>query len=82
MLDKFTGARLLIAADQVNGLYSQQPELEDRFSSLDYGAKASSQSVRWSLRTDLPFAFSFMIVPVCNEEDEMARFSSAMSWED
>lgn len=82
VLDKSTGARLLIAADQVNGLYSQQPELEDRFSSLDYGAKASSQSVRWSLRTDLPFAFSFMIVPVCNEEDEMARFSSAMSWED
>lgn len=81
-LDKTSGARVLIAAFAGHALHPHQPELEDRFSSCDYGAKAASKSARWSLRTSLPFTFSFMIVPVCEGEDEIARYSSAISWDD
>ena len=73
---------MLIGAYKADAHHSQQPELEDRFSSSDYGAKASSKSARWSLRISLPFTFSFMIVPVCEGEDEIARYSSAISWDD
>ena len=81
-LDKTSGARVLIAVFEGNDLHPHQPELEDRFSSCDYGAKAASKSARWFVRASLPFTFSFMIVPVCEGEDEIARYSSAISWDD
>ena len=82
VFDKATGARMLIGAYQEDALHSLQLELEDRFSSCDYGVKASSKSACWSLRTSLPFTFKFMIVPVCEGEDEIERYSSAISWGD
>lgn len=80
--DRRSGARLLIAAFEVNVAHARQPELEARFSSRDYGAKEPSVSARWSLRTGLPFRLNFVIVPVCAGENEAERLSSAMDFED
>ena len=63
--DKMSGARLLIV---VSGI-GVQAGLEERFSSRDYGAKQSSVSVCWRLRTALPFTAYFGIVPVAIGED-------------
>jgi hypothetical protein len=75
-----SGARLLVAATK-NIVAAGQPELEARFSSRDYGSKEASASARWSLRTGLPFALSFVIVPVSAGEDAAERLSLARSWE-
>ncbi|MFZ0063114.1 MAG: alginate lyase family protein [Pyrinomonadaceae bacterium] len=74
------GARLLVAATK-NIVAAGQPALEARFSSRDYGSKEASASARWSLRTGLPFALSFVIVPVSAGEDAAERLSLARSWE-
>jgi hypothetical protein len=79
--DRMNGARLLIAAYELNVAHLRQPEIEARFSSSDYGAKEASVSARWSLRTGLPFALNFVIVPVCAGEDEGERLSTAMDLE-
>ena len=80
--DEPSGARLLIAGYDIDSPVSRPPELNDCFSSQDYGAKEASQSAHWFLRTGLPFSFSFVIVPVCPGEDEIERFASAISWGD
>lgn len=80
--DKINGARLLILARELNVAPAIQPELEARFSSRDYGAKEPSVSACWSVRTVLPFALNFVIVPVCAGEDEVERLSSALDFED
>jgi hypothetical protein len=67
--DKMNGARLLIVA---SGL-AAEPVLESRFSSRDYGAKAPSESVCWTVRATLPVTAQFMLVPVCAGEDESER---------
>ncbi|HET6670002.1 MAG TPA: alginate lyase family protein [Pyrinomonadaceae bacterium] len=77
---KTSGARLLIGTTK-NIVQVQQPELEARFSSRDYGSKEASASARWSLRSVLPFALSFVIVPVSAGEDAAERLSLARSWE-
>jgi hypothetical protein len=82
LLDESSGARLLIAGYDTDSPVARPPKLEDRFSSKDYGAKEASQSAHWSLRTGLPFAFSFVIVPVCSGENEIERFALAISWDD
>ena len=79
--DPVSGARLLIHASEPNVGHARPPEIESRFSSSDYGAKQPSVSVRWSLRTRLPFALIFVIVPICAGEDEAERLSSAMDLE-
>jgi hypothetical protein len=58
--DKMNGARLLIVA---RGL-SAEPVLESRFSSRDYGSKAPSESVCWSVRAALPVNAQFVLFPV------------------
>jgi hypothetical protein len=67
--DKMNGARLMIVA---SGL-AAEPVLESRFSSRDYGAKEASVSVCWTVRTALPFAAQFLLVPVSADEDGSAR---------
>lgn len=67
--DKMSGARFLILA---RGL-TAEPNLESRFSSRDYGAKASSVSACWQMRAALPFAARFVLVPVRADEDKSER---------
>lgn len=67
--DKMSGARLLIAA---SGL-AAEPVLESRFSSWDYGAKAQSVSVCWTVRVAVPFSAQFALIPVCVGEDPSER---------
>ena len=75
-----SGARLLVATTK-SIVAAGQPELEARFSSRDYGSKEASASARWSLRTGLPFALNFVIVPVGGREDAAERLRLARSWE-
>jgi uncharacterized heparinase superfamily protein len=72
--DKMNGARLLIVA---SGL-SADPVLEERFSSRDYGAKAPSMSVCWTVQATLPLAAQFALVPVGAKEDESERLRLAV----
>ena len=58
--DKMNGARLLISA---RGL-AAEPVLESRFSSRDYGSKAPSVSVCWTMRSALPVNAQFVLFPV------------------
>lgn len=58
--DKMNGARLLIVA---RGL-AAEPVLESRFSSRDYGSKAPSVSVCWTVRSSLPVTAQFVLFPV------------------
>ena len=67
--DKMNGARLLIAASELNA----EPELESRFSSRDYGAKETSVSVCWTVRSAAPLAAQFVLVPIRAGEDEAER---------
>jgi hypothetical protein len=69
--DKITGARLYVAP---LGLESE-PALEDNFTSRDYGAKIPSVSACWSARVKSSFSLTWMIVPVCPDEDERARIN-------
>ncbi|MDX6385668.1 MAG: hypothetical protein QOK48_3241 [Blastocatellia bacterium] len=58
--DKMNGARLLIVA---RGL-AVEPVLESRFFSRDYGSKAPSVSVCWTVRSSLPVTAQFILFPV------------------
>ena len=69
--DKISGARLLIVASGM----SVQAGLEQRFSSRDYGAREPSVSVCWAVRTSVPFATQFVIVPICAGEGDGERLS-------
>jgi hypothetical protein len=69
--DKMTGARLFIAALDVD----DAPELEPRFTSRDYGAKSASVSACWTVRSTAPLVRRWAIVPACTSEDENGRLS-------
>jgi hypothetical protein len=58
--DKMNGARLMISASGLD----TQPELEERFSSRDYGAKAPSVSVCWRVRVVAPTTARFVLIPL------------------
>ncbi len=67
--DKMSGAQLYIAALETNA----RPQLEERFTSRDYGAKVSSIAACWTKRVETSFSMRWMLVPVCPQEDESAR---------
>lgn len=67
--DKMSGARLLIVASGI----SVPAELEERFSSRDYGEKKPSVSVCWTVRSSVPLTASFVLIPVGANEDESER---------
>ncbi len=69
--DKMTGARLLVAALDLDS----EPEFEPRFISRDYGAKSASVAACWTVRAATPCKFRWAIVPACDEEDETERLS-------
>ena len=75
--DKMSGARLLIVASGM----SVQAGLEERFSSRDYGAREPSMSVCWAVRTSVPFATQFVIVPICAGEGDCERLSLVKDFE-
>jgi len=58
--DKMNGARLLIVASGI----SAQAELEERFSSSDYGGKEPSISVSWTVRGVAPINARFVLLPL------------------
>jgi uncharacterized heparinase superfamily protein len=70
--DKMNGARLLIVA---RGLASE-PALESRFFSRDYGSKAPSVSVCWTVRSSLPVTAQFILFPVRAGADPSERLST------
>jgi hypothetical protein len=80
--DKMSGSRLLIVARELNAANARHAELEDRFSSCDYGAKQASKTACWSVTTELPFSLDFVMVPIRAGENEAERLSSAMDFED
>jgi hypothetical protein len=71
--DHLNGARLLIVASGLN----TEPVLEPRFSSRDYGAKAATESVCWSLKRALPLTAPSLLVPVFADEDAPERLASS-----
>ena len=71
--DKMNGARLLIAASELE----TEPVLESRFSSRDYGAKESSVSVCWTVRGSAPLTARFALVAVRAGDDENERATIA-----
>lgn len=68
-LDERSGARLFIAPLDMN----LKPELEDLFTSNDYGAKSPSLAACWTVRASIPLQARWAIVPICNDEAEAAR---------
>jgi Heparinase II/III N-terminus/Heparinase II/III-like protein len=75
--DKMNGSRLLIEGRPANAESSPGAELEEKFSSSDYGAKEPSVAGVWKVRTRLPFAMRFVLVPICAGEDEAERLRMA-----
>lgn len=67
--DKMSGAQLYVAALETN----HQLTLEERFVSHDYGAKRPSVSACWTVNSEKSFSVTWMLVPVCPDEDEAAR---------
>ncbi len=76
--DKMDGARLLIVASELE----TEPVLESRWSSRDYGEKAPSVSVCWTVRKSAPIRAQFALVPVRADEDEGARRQLLMDFQD
>jgi hypothetical protein len=76
--DKMTGARLLVAALDL----ADEPSLEPRFVSRDYGAKSASVSACWTVRAAAPCSFRWAIVPACAGEDEAERRSLIARYKD
>jgi len=77
--DKISGARLLIMTKD----FAVKPELEDRFSSRDYGSKNPSVSACWTIEAGVPMKTTWVIVPVCKSDDEQTRLASVrgqLSW--
>ena len=69
--DKMTGAKLFIVSlDLKSGL-----ELEDQFTSRDYGSKSPSKTACWKTHASVPLKLRWAIVPVCSEEDEHERLA-------
>ncbi|MBC7910430.1 MAG: alginate lyase family protein [Pyrinomonadaceae bacterium] len=71
--DKMQDTRLLLTPLDVN----HTPDLEACWTSCDYGAKLPSVSVNWTLRAEAPLIARWALVPVCGQDDEMARLEMA-----
>ena len=69
MRDDLTGAQLFISMLDSNAL----PELETNSASNDYGARAVTLSLCWTMRAGVPLKVRFALVPVCAGEDEEAE---------
>ena len=64
-----SGAQLFVAPFELKN----PPTLEECFTSRDYGAKSASVSACWTERIEKTFRVTWLIVPVCPEEDESER---------
>lgn len=73
-LDERSGARLLIAPLD----FSIKPELEELFTSRDYGSKEASLSACWAVRAHAPLRTRWAIVPVCAGEMERLDLIAAL----
>jgi hypothetical protein len=75
-LDQITGARLMVVAIT----FADDPKLEQRFSSSDYGEKKASVSACWTRRGTPPVRIHWAIVPICRNEDEDERLAAVRAW--
>jgi len=77
--DNINGARLLILCqkpDRQGGQVElEEPVLEPKFSSRDYGAKQPSVSVCWTVQSVVPLKMKFWLVPVRNDENKNERLN-------
>lgn len=73
--DKISGAQLFIVSldDHL------KPELEERWTSRDYGAKMPSVSACWTIRAHAPLTTRFALAPVCAGEDESERIRNVQA---
>ncbi len=79
--DKMSDARLFIKCQKPERKRGQvehsdtevKPTAESQFSSRDYGEKAPSTSVCWTIRAATPFDLQFALIPVAIHEDESER---------
>lgn len=70
-LDRKTGAQLLVMPlDQ-----ERQPQLEEQFTSRDYGEKQASISACWSVETAMPFQVRWLLLPISPREDDKERLA-------
>jgi hypothetical protein len=69
--DKITGAQLFLVALDLD----EEPELEARFASRDYGSKSATVSACWTVRAALPRTFHWALVPVCARDEREERLS-------
>jgi hypothetical protein len=65
-------ASLLIAALD----FTDQPTLEPRWFSRDFGAKLPSSAVCWKIHTSAPIVVRWLLVPVCPGDDRNKRLES------
>jgi uncharacterized heparinase superfamily protein len=69
--EKNSGARLLVHSLDLKKL----PELEQQFTSRDYGAKEPSVTACWSTRAALPYKLRWLLIPICSDDDEHDRLA-------
>ena len=69
--DRKNGARLFIFALDLN----QLPQFEQQFTSRDYGAKETSQTACWSIRSGLPCKLRWALMPVRSGEADSERLN-------
>jgi hypothetical protein len=74
LYDEANGARLLVVA-----LDPDAPAtVESRWTSRDYGERAESQSLCWSVTATAPLTVAWALVPVGAGEDEDARLAETI----
>ncbi len=72
LYDEQTGARLLIVPFGIDAA----PSVEPRATSRDYGERAASRSLCWTVEASAPLKVVFALVPVCAGEDEAERLKA------
>lgn len=77
-LDQISKARLLVLSNDL----SQTPELEERFSSRDYGEKKPSVAACWTLRSSGPVRLRWILVPICKDDNEDQRLATVSQLEE
>ncbi|MCA1643832.1 MAG: heparinase II/III family protein [Acidobacteria bacterium] len=74
LYDDANGARLFVVALDADA----QAAVEARSTSRDYGERAPSQSLCWTLRAGAPLRVAWALVPVGAGEDEGARLAETV----
>ena len=71
ILDNENNARLLIVPLDLN----EEPAVEARWFSRDYGAKLPSVALSWTVDAKAPLHVRWLLLPVCAGEDAGTRLA-------